>query len=95
MLENVLKSLQTYEEGWKEVERGLTPESFIKTIASAEVVPSTYGQSICLHLIGGGLQYIPISTKTTNIYCAGDKVDMSEVTLIVLEKNGQTILRAE
>lgn len=95
MLSNVLASLKKYEENWKEVERGLTPAEFVATIEYAEIEASTYGQSICLHLVGGGKQYIPVSTKATHTYCVGDKVNMSEVTLVVLEKNGETIVRAE
>lgn len=62
-------------------------------IASAKVVQSQYGMSVCFYMTSGGQTYIPVSRDSAaNI---GDVVDPSKVKVLTLEREGKTITRIE
>ena len=55
-------------------------------IASAKVVASEYGTSVCLALKSGGCYYVPTSRDTT---CTiGQEVDLHKATMLTLGKPG-------
>lgn len=83
---NVFDSLQVYGGSWNvKSTRAFAPEE-IAAVSRAEVVASEYGSSVCFHMIGGGMTFIPLS-RDSNL-CVGDSVNLSEAKIVTLERDG-------
>ena len=59
----------------------------IAAVEKAVVVSSEYGNSVCFHLVSGGMSFIPLSTSSTK--GIGESVDLHEAKLVTLEKSGE------
>ena len=59
----------------------------IAAVEKAVVVSSEYGNSVCFHLVSGGMSFIPLSTASTK--GIGESVDLHEAKLITLERSGE------
>ena len=59
----------------------------IAAVEKAVVVSSEYGNSVCFHLVSGGMSFIPLSTASTK--GVGESVDLHEAKLITLERSGE------
>lgn len=91
---NIFSSLRMYAGKWNlKSSRAFNPEE-IAAVASATVVPSQYGNSVCFLMKGGGQTYIPLSQNSSK--GVGDTIDLSQAKLLTLEKQGEAdILRVE
>ena len=83
---NVFESLKKYAQSWNVKEVRPFNEAEIKSVKEAEVIESSYGNSVCFTMVSGVKTYMPVSNDTTA--CVGDKVDISKAELIVLERDG-------
>lgn len=91
---NIFSSLRMYAGKWNlKSSRAFNPEE-IAAVASATVVPSQYGNSVCFMMKAGGQTYIPLSQNSSK--SVGDTIDLSQAQLLTLEKQGENdILRVE
>lgn len=84
---NIFSSLRQYAGKWSlSGSRAFSAEE-ISAVASAEVVDSQYGNSVCFHMQGGGITFIPLSNDST--LGVGDSVDLSKAQLLTLSKEGE------
>lgn len=94
----LLASLTTYNKGWEEVSREmLSEDDDFKDVESAKVESREQewgtSTSICLFMKSGGKRYIPLSRDSE--LEDGDNVDPESIEIIELEKDGDTIFRAD
>lgn len=91
---SIFNSLQTYAAKWNQVDsRNFTAEE-INAVESASVVASQYGSSVCFHMVGGGVKFIPMSNNSTK--GIGETVDMKTAKLVTLSREGDgDIVRVE
>ena len=91
---NIFSSLRQYAGKWNlKSSRAFTPEE-IASVASATVVASQSGNSVCFMMVGGGQTYIPLSQNSG--LGVGATVDLHKAQLLTLEKAGEAdILRVE
>ena len=91
---NIFSSLFTYAGKWQvKSTRNFTDEE-IASVAKAVVVPSQYGNSLCFHMVSGGMTFIPMSNTSSK--GVGEEVDLHNAKLITLGKDGESdIVRVE
>lgn len=91
---NIFSSLRQYAGKWSlKSSRAFSPEE-IAAVASAVVVTSQFGNSVCFHMNGGGMTFIPLSQNSS--LGVGESVDLNKASLLTLEKAGEAdILRVE
>ena len=91
---NIFSSLRMYAGKWLvKSSRDFTPQE-IASVESAEVVASQYGNSVCCHMQGGGMTFIPLSNNST--VGVGESVDLSKAKVITLGREGDSdIFRVE
>lgn len=64
-------------------------------VAKAEVVPSDFGQSVCMTLKSGGTKYLPVS-NTSRALADGEQVNVAECNVVTLGREGdEDIYRIE
>lgn len=56
-------------------------------VASAKVVPSEFGQSVCMTLKSGGQKYIPVS-NTSRALANGEEIDVADTNIVTLGREG-------
>ena len=84
---NIFSSLRQYAGKWSlSGSRAFSAEE-ISAVVSAEVVDSQYGNSVCFHMQGGGITFIPLSNDST--LGVGDSVDLLKAQLLTLSKEGE------
>lgn len=89
---NIFGTLKTYAGKWSIKSSRKFENEEINSVSKAEVVPSSYGNSVCFFMKSGGNKYIALSNDAT--VSVGDLVDLSKAQLLTLEKNGEAdILR--
>ena len=91
---NIFSSLRVYAGKWNlKSSRAFSPEE-VAAVASAVVVASQYGNSVCFTMVGGGQSFIPLSQNSTK--AVGDPIDLASAKLLTLEKSGESdIFRVE
>lgn len=91
---NIFNSLRVYASKWNlKSSRAFSPEE-VAAVASAVVVASQYGNSVCFTMVGGGQTFIPLSQNSTK--AAGDSINLASAKLLTLEKPGESdIYRVE
>lgn len=91
---NIFSSLRVYAGKWNlKSSRAFSPEE-VAAVASAVVVASQYGNSVCFTMVGGGQTFIPLSQNSAK--AVGDSIDLASAKLLTLEKLGEPdILRIE
>lgn len=83
---NIFSTLQVYAGKWAvKAKRAFTPEE-VASVASAVVVASQYGNSVCFHMAAGGQAFIPLSQDAT--VGVGETVDLSKAELLTLGRPG-------
>lgn len=91
---NIFGTLKTYAGKWSLKSSRKFEDEEINAVSKAEVVPSSYGNSVCFFMKSGGNKYIALSNDAT--VGVGDLVDLSKAELIILEKQGESdILRVK
>ena len=89
---NIFGTLRTYAGKWSIKSSRKFEEEEINAVSKAEVVPSSYGNSVCFFMKSGGNKYIALSNDAT--VGVGDLVDLREAQILTLEKTGESdILR--
>ena len=91
---NIFSSLRVYAGKWNlKSSRAFSPEE-IAAVASAVVVASQYGNSVCFTMVGGGQTFIPLSNSSSKT--VGESIDVASAKLLTLEKDGEAdIFRVE
>lgn len=91
---SIFGSLREYAGKWAEKSRrGFSVEEK-NEVASATVVPSQYGSSVCFFMKAGGQKYIPLSN--TSKAQVGESINLDNAQLITLGKAGEAdIVRVE
>lgn len=91
---NIFSSLKVYAGKWNlKSSRAFSPEE-IAAVASAVVVASQYGNSVCFTMVGGGQTFIPLSNSSSK--AVGESIDVASAKLLTLEKDGEAdIFRVE
>lgn len=91
---NIFGTLKTYAGKWSLKSSRKFEDEEINAVSKAEVVPSSYGNSVCFFMKSGGNKYIALSNDAT--VGVGDLVDLSKALLLTLEKAGESdILRVK
>ena len=84
---NIFSALRVYAGKWSVKEsREFTSEE-ISAVEKATVVDSQYGQSVCFMMKSGGMTYIPLDQNSSK--STGDEVDLTQASLVTLEKQGE------
>lgn len=84
---NIFESLRTYAGKWQlKSSRNFTQEE-IACVERNEIVESQYGNSVCFHMVGGGMTFIPLSTNSTK--GVGESIDLTKAKLLTLGKAGE------
>ena len=91
---NIFSSLRVYAGKWNlKSSRAFSPEE-VAAVASAVVVASQYGNSVCFTMVGGGQTFIPLSNSSSK--AVGESIDVASAKLLTLEKDGEAdIFRVE
>ena len=91
---NIFSSLRVYAGKWNlKSSRAFSPEE-VAAVASAVVVASQYGNSVCFTMVGGGQTFIPLSQNSAK--AVGDSIDLASAKLLTLGKDGESdIFRVE
>ena len=91
---NIFSSLRVYAGKWNlKSSRAFSPEE-VAAVASAVVVASQYGNSVCFTMVGGGQTFIPLSQ--TSAKTINNPIDLTSAKLLTLEKSGEVdIFRVE
>lgn len=85
---NIFSTLRTYAGKWSvKSSRAFSPEE-VEAVASAVVVPSQYGNSVCFMMVGGGQTYIPLANDAT--VGVGESIDLTKAKLLTLGKEGES-----
>ena len=84
---NIFSDLQVYGGKWSlKSERAFTADEQ-NAVASAAVVASQFGNSVCFIMKSGGQTYIPLSNQSQ--LGVGEVVDLKTAKLQTLEKSGE------
>ena len=84
---NIFSSLRVYAGKWNlKSSRAFSPEE-VAAVASAVVVASQYGNSVCFTMVGGGETFIPLAQNSAK--AVGDSVDLASAKVLTLEKSGE------
>ena len=84
---NVFSALRVYAGKWQEKARRAFSSDEISAVASATVVDSQYGQSVCFIMKSGGQTYIPLDQNSSK--ATGETVDLTTAKLVTLSKQGE------
>lgn len=91
---NIFSSLRNYAGKWTIKSSRVFNAEEKAAVASAVVVPSQYGNSVCFTMISGGQTYIPLSQNSS--LGVGEVVNLDNAQLLTLGKQGEAdILRVE
>lgn len=84
---NIFSSLRLYAGKWEVTDSRSFSQDEIGAVASAHVVDSQYGSSVCFVMKTGGQTFIPLSTTSNK--AIGDTVDLTKAKLLTLSKSGE------
>lgn len=91
---SIFSNLREYASKWSEKARRNFSDEEKAEVASATVVPSQFGSSVCFFMKAGGQKYIPLSN--TSKAQVGQSINLDNAQLITLGKAGeQDIVRVE
>ena len=84
---NIFSALRVYAGKWSEKAKRAFTSDEISAVEKATVVDSQYGQSVCFMMKSGGMTYIPLDQNSSK--ATGDEVDLTQASLVTLEKKGE------
>lgn len=84
----ILDSLRIYRGKWEVKSNEAFTSDDIQKVSRAEVVASEYGKSVCLHLVSGGYQYMPVSNSSRINAPIGAAVDLTKCSCVTLGREG-------
>lgn len=84
----ILDSLRIYRGKWQVKSTDAFTADDINKVSRAEVVASEYGKAVCLHLVSGGYQYMPVSSSSKVEAPIGSNVDLTKCNCVTLGREG-------
>lgn len=91
---SIFSNLREYASKWNVKAKRAFSEEEKAEVASATVVPSQFGSSVCFFMKAGGQKYIPLSN--TSKAQVGQSINLDNAQLITLGKPGEEdIVRVE
>lgn len=84
---NIFQSIRVYPGKWFVKNSRKFSAEEIAAVASAQVVDSQYGYSVCFTMVSGGTAYIPLDVNSD--LSEGDSVDLSKAELLTLGREGE------
>jgi len=84
---SIFGSLREYAGKWSEKARRSFSIEEKAEVASATVVPSQFGSSVCFFMKAGGQKYIPLSNDSTAQ--VGQSINLDNAELVTLQKAGE------
>lgn len=95
-MSSILDSLRTYRGKWEESSRAKFTDAEINDVASASIVASDFGHSVCFLLKNGGMKFMPVSNTSKKATAVGDSVNLKECEVVTLSREGDAdIYRVE
>lgn len=92
---SILEKLRVYGGKWSPKSNDNFSNEDIENCESAVVVPSEYGQSVCLTLKSGSKRYLPVS-NTSRAVENGEQINIAECKVVTLGREGNDdIMRIE
>lgn len=91
---SIFASLKIYPDKWTVKDTVEFTAEEIAAVSSASIERGDFSYALCINFVAGGRSYIPLSPKSNLV--PGDKVDIRNINIIILEKKGEKdIFRAE
>jgi hypothetical protein len=82
-----LNALRLYRGKWQVKSIDKFDAADAADVKSAVVVPSDFGQSVCMTLKSGGARYLPVS-NTSRALADGEQVNVAECNVVTLGREG-------
>lgn len=83
---NIFATLTRYASKWSPTGNRPFTQEEIDAVERVQIVASTYGNSACFFMKGGGQCYIPMSRDASK--GVGETFDMKDARLLTLERDG-------
>lgn len=83
----ILNALRLYRGKWQVKSVDKFDANDAADVASAKVVPSEFGQSVCMTLKSGGTKYIPVS-NTSRALANGEEINVADANIVTLGREG-------
>ena len=83
----ILNALRLYRGKWQVKSVDKFDAADAANVSKAEVVPSDFGQSVCMTLKSGGTKYLPVS-NTSRALADGEQVNVAECNVVTLGREG-------
>lgn len=83
----ILNALRLYRGKWQVKSVDAFDANDAAAVSSAKVVPSEFGQSVCMTLKTGGQKYMPLS-NTSRAVANGEEINLAECNVVTLEREG-------
>lgn len=91
----ILNALRLYRGKWQVKSIDKFDANDAADVAKATVVPSEFGQSVCMTLKSGGSKYLPLS-NTSRAVANGEEINVAECNVVTLGREGDDdIMRIE
>jgi len=83
----ILNALRLYRGKWEVKSVDKFDPADAANVTSAKVVPSEFGQSVCMTLKSGGTKYMPLS-NTSKALANGEEINVAEANVVTLGREG-------
>lgn len=83
----ILNALRLYRGKWQVKSVDKFDENDAANVESAKVVPSEFGQSVCMTLKSGGTKYVPVS-NTSRALANGEEINVADTNIVTLGREG-------
>ena len=83
----ILNALRLYRGKWQVKSIDKFDANDAADVKSAVVVPSEFGQSVCMTLKSGGTKYLPLS-NTSRAVANGEEIDVAQTNVVTLGREG-------
>ena len=83
----ILNALRLYRGKWQVKSIYQFDAADAADVKSAVVVPSEFGQSVCMTLHSGGTKYMPLS-NTSRAVANGENIDVKNTNVVTLGREG-------
>lgn len=84
---SVFSGLRTYAGNWNVSKVEAFPAEDAQLVASATVVNSQFGMSVCFLMKSGGMHFIPVDQNSA--VNPGDSIDLAKAQVVTLSKEGE------
>ena len=83
----ILNALRLYRGKWQVKSVDKFDAEDAANVSSATVVPSEFGQSVCMTLKSGGSKYMPLS-NTSRAVANGEEINVADCNVVTLGREG-------